>query len=162
MRVYIQNYFHRCGNDKIIITIEWWRPINIPEPTEEELAICPERFRCFVCQRIKSKRRFAGIIRFQYICRTCYSFIGDRTVRGLISFDLRAGFPVRGYPKRKRLKFTKPIDHSELSPKVIDWLKSLRKKEGEGFGQPRLHEVAGLVQQERLLNSETPPFKDED
>ena len=95
-----------------IITWELWTPVDeitikwestaLPKPisfTPEEYGACPDQFRCFICLRIKGKKKhFAGEIRFQRICRECWKFEDDWSVRGLINFDLRHVKPVRGYP----------------------------------------------------------------
>ena len=107
----VETSIYRSGITEITITIEGWSPPRIPNLTQEDFDGCPDRFCCFVCLRTKGKNKhLTEIIRFQRICRVCFPHIDDRTIRGLISFDLRGGFQVRGYPRRAKLKWTKPSD----------------------------------------------------
>lgn len=110
------------GVDKLAIRWADYEPPKLIAPTPEEYGACPDQFRCFICQEMKGKKKhFAGEIRFQRICRECWQATDDWTVRGLISFDLRHGKIVRGYPTAKHGGFYsigkdgKHLDHSELA-----------------------------------------------
>ena len=114
---------HWARVPKLTIEIDWYEPPRIPNPTAEEINACPDSFRCFVCQRIKgNKKHFAGEIRCQRICRVCYPQAEDRLIRGLISFDLRNGFQVRGYPRRsyRKLKTNKVVEMSSRMKRALE------------------------------------------
>lgn len=115
---------------EIEITVETWEEERIANPTEEELAKCPLSFRCFVCLETKGKKKFACEIRFQRICRSCFPNADDRTIRGLISFDLRRGFPVQGYPKAKFGNFRNAKGkYPELTPEVAQLVERVSRRE---------------------------------
>lgn len=59
----------------IVVKVEWYQPPRIANPTPEELALVPERFRCQVCLRVKTKRHFGGFINEARVCQECYPYV---------------------------------------------------------------------------------------
>lgn len=63
-------------------------------PSEEEIASIPYQFRCFVClQRVKARPDYGGSLIQKRICKSCYPYVDEWTIGGLIAFDRRHGFP---------------------------------------------------------------------
>lgn len=76
-----------------VVTIEsyWFTP---REPTYVGLHCCPERFRCFICQRMRSKKRwFAGEVQGQRLCKACFPYVDEMAVAAFIHLEERKKFP---------------------------------------------------------------------
>ena len=71
---------------------DWWVQRKPPVLTERELALVPETFRCFVCCEVKAKKRFGGYLISQRVCSTCYPWVDEQTVGGLVRWDERHKF----------------------------------------------------------------------
>jgi len=104
--------------ESLTITILDWNP---PIPSSEELLNCPDQFRCFVCQKVKGrKKHFAGEHRFQRICVDCWGTVDSQSIRGLINFDLRHGHQVRMFPRAKFGSFYNILDGKKLTNRDLD------------------------------------------
>lgn len=80
---------------EITVSVEWYHPPRVPNPTEDEKRECPASFRCYACLERKGKKRhFGGLVLDKRICRGCYPFVDEWDVGMMIKFDERHGFPV--------------------------------------------------------------------
>lgn len=60
---------------------EPYTPLKVPCPSKEEYNQCPAQFRCIVCQRKRSRKKwFGGLVAGQYVCRGCYPFVDEQDV----------------------------------------------------------------------------------
>ena len=93
MEVEITNRPHFAKVDTLTIVIEriWWEP-RIPNPTEQEMAVVPDRFRCYSCLKMKGRKRLGGLILEQFICRACFPWLNESRVSAIIRFDRWHGF----------------------------------------------------------------------
>ena len=91
----VTNRVHFEPITEVLVTIEWYEPRPIPNPSKAELDSCPTTFRCFCCYERKGKKRhFGGLILDMRICRECYPYLDEATVSGIIRFDMRRGVKV--------------------------------------------------------------------
>lgn len=116
---------HHSPITKPTVTIRRMIELEIPNPTEDEINRCPDRFRCFSCLEGRGKKEFAGEVRQQRICRNCRPFVDGRTVRGLITHDLRGGHPVRGFGKSK-MSFKSVLPATP--PKVLEKIAEIARR----------------------------------
>lgn len=81
MEAIVRNEPHLSGIDRVTITVETYTPPKPPpHPTEEELARVPERFRCFVCLRMRGRKKFAAFVGSEMVCRICYPYIDEQDI----------------------------------------------------------------------------------
>ena len=91
----ITTSIHFARVAELTITIEWWKPPRVPNPTEYEWNTCPATFRCYSCLDRKGRsRHFGGLVLDKRICRECYPYLDEAAVGGLIKFDMKHGFKV--------------------------------------------------------------------
>jgi len=95
-----------------------------PNPTDMELNSIPAVFRCYVCLRQRGKRKLGGIIREKRVCRCCFPYVDNRTIRGLIACD-RRHHPRKKYnPMKARRKII-----PKLPPDLLSLIQSIAAKE---------------------------------
>ena len=91
----ITNELHFSDITETTVILEWYREPREPNPSKEELALCPERFRCYSCLRLRGKKHhFGGLVLDRRICRECYPYLDEADVGAMIAFDLYHGFNV--------------------------------------------------------------------
>lgn len=66
---------HLSTITSIVVKVEYYQPPRIANPTPEELALVPERFRCVACSRLKTRRHFGGFVEGYRVCRECYPYV---------------------------------------------------------------------------------------
>lgn len=75
----------------VIREVNPWRERKLPKLTEKELASVPDNFHCYVCAEPRRKKDFGGFILQQRVCRTCYPWVDEQSIGGLIWWDERHG-----------------------------------------------------------------------
>lgn len=94
--------FHQLDLEEPLVEIGWNEPPRVPNPSKAEMDRCPDTFRCFTCLERKGKKKhFGGEVCEMRICRNCYPYCDEATVRGLIWFEKRHGFGYLLYPQDK-------------------------------------------------------------
>jgi hypothetical protein len=77
-------HFSAISEPEVRRESHWFEP-RMPSPTKEELARCPDRFRCFVCLQVKGKKKhFGGEVLGQRVCKECFPYIDEWDIGGIL------------------------------------------------------------------------------
>ncbi len=87
-------YQPNLGNpvESVQITIGFDTPERQGRPTEEDLALCPDTFTCYVCEVKQPRKMLGGVTYGQRLCRCCYPYVDEFDVRCLVRWDARHGY----------------------------------------------------------------------
>lgn len=68
----------------LTIVNEAYTEPRIPHPSQAEWDACPAQFRCIVCLKMRSRKKwFAGILADKRVCRGCFPYVDEREVAWL-------------------------------------------------------------------------------
>jgi hypothetical protein len=89
---YFSIEFSGGGDTLVIETLIYSYPRELPTLSDNELALVPDIFRCFVDGENHPKSEFGGEVLRQRICRRCYPWVDEQAVGAMMRHDLRYGF----------------------------------------------------------------------
>ena len=75
--------FNLAKQETVSVEVERYVPPRVPIPSESDLATVPARYRCFVCNELKGKKRFAAYIAGERVCDLCYPYVDERDIVAL-------------------------------------------------------------------------------